>query len=174
MASIDPTVKPSNDADPEMERILEGMLESDETITARAVARKHPAIKHASSVTRSQVRKDLLARYLERQKERREWLQRAPKRSRDQIAAQLAQKDFRIAELERQVEILRVSHLAMIRTVGESGGISKLLKLYEGYRKVRSELDRLGVLPKCEIKHLEVEYEYQDSDPTETVQNGRI
>lgn len=164
MANTDPKEKHTDDADPEMERILEAMLEADETITARAVSRKHSAIKHASSVTRSQVRSELLARYLERQKERREWQQRAPKRSRDQLAAQLAQKDSRIAKLERQVEILRVSHLAMIRTVGELGGISKLLKLYEGCRELRTELDRIGLLPKCEVKHFEIEYESQEND----------
>jgi hypothetical protein len=87
-----------------------------------------------------------------------------PKRSRDQIAAQLAQKDSRIADLERQVEALRISHLAMIRTVGEMGGISKLIKLYDGYREVRNELDRLAALPKCEVRTFEVECEYQDSD----------
>jgi hypothetical protein len=163
MTNIDQKVKFAKDADPEMEGILEEMLEADETITARAVARKHPAIKHASSVTRSQVRSDLMARYLERQKERREWLQRASKRSPNQLAAQLSQKDSRIAELERQVEILRASHLAMIKTVGELGGISKLLKLYEGYREVRSELDRLGLLPRCEVRTMAVEYGYQDN-----------
>lgn len=165
MAGIDQIEKVTSEGDLVMERILAEMLEADETITARAVARKHPRIKHASSVTRSQVRSDLLARYIERQKERREWQERAPKRSRDQLAAQLAQKDSRIAELERHVEALRVSHLAMIRTVGEMGGISKLLKLYDGYREVRGELDRLGLLPRCEVRTMAVEYEYQDSDP---------
>jgi hypothetical protein len=156
MNSTDLQEKRSNDADPEMERILQRMLEEDETITARAVARRHPAIKHASSITRIPYRLDLLARYQERQKQFREWNRRAPKRSRDQLAAQLAQKDSQIAELERQIEILRVSHLAMIRTVGEMGGITKLLKLYEGYREVRNELDRLGVLPHGVVKQFEL------------------
>jgi hypothetical protein len=40
----------------------------------------------------------------------------------------------------------------MIGTVGEMGGITKLLKLYEEYREVRSELDKLGVLPHGEVK----------------------
>jgi hypothetical protein len=152
MANIEPTVWSSNDADPEMERILKEMLEANETITARAVARKHPAIGHASSITRIPVRAEQLARAQEEQKQFREWQGRLPKRSRDQLAAQLAQKDVRIAELEHQVEILRASHLAMIRAVGELGGISKLLKLYEGYRDFRAELDRLGVLPRGELK----------------------
>ncbi|WP_433964313.1 hypothetical protein [Tunturiibacter gelidiferens] len=80
-----------------------------------------------------------------------------PKRSRDQFAGQLAQKDSWIAELERQVEVLRFSHLAMIRTVGELGGMGKLLKLYEGYRELRSELDKMALLPRGEVKPFELE-----------------
>lgn len=156
MNSVDQHDKIREDADPDMERILEEMLNANETITARAAARKHPRIKHASSITRIPVRSDLLVRYQERQKQFREWQRRTPKRSRDQLAAQLAQKDSRIAELERQVDILRASHLAMIRTVGEMGGITKLLKLYEGYREVRNELDRMRVLPHGEVKQFEL------------------
>jgi hypothetical protein len=137
-------------------RILEEMIEADETITARAVARKHPVLKHASSITRNLDRTSLLAKYQAQQKQFRAMRGRMPKRSRDQMAAQIAQKDSRIAELERQVEVLTVSHLAMIRTVGELGGITKLLKLYEGYRDLRSELSRLGVLPQAEIRPFEL------------------
>jgi broad specificity phosphatase PhoE len=138
--------------DSDMLRVLESMLEKDETITARAVARNHPRLKQASSITRSSSRSRLLAEYKAKQEQYRRWHARAPKRSRDQLAAQLAQKESRIAQLERQVEILCVSHIAMIRTVGELGGTSKLLKLYEGYRDVRSELQRLGLLAKGEVK----------------------
>lgn len=141
--------------DPEMARILDEMLEADETITARAVARKHPSIKHASSVTRHPSRSALLTHFQSQQVQYRTWQARMPKRSREQLALQLAQKDSRIAELEHQVEILRVHNLAMIRTVGELGGISKLLKLYDGYRDARNELDRLGVLPQVKVRRFE-------------------
>lgn len=67
MANIEEQVKGSSDADPHMEHILEEMLAADETITARSVAKKHPAIKHASSITRIPGRSDLLAQYQERQ-----------------------------------------------------------------------------------------------------------
>ncbi len=139
-----------------MARILKEMLEADETITARAVARKHPVIKHASSVTRNPSRSDLLAQFQSQQAQYRTWQARMPKRSREQLAAQLAQKDLEIADLKHKVEILRVYSLAMIRTVGESGGISKLLKLYEGYRDIRNELDRMGVLPQGEVRRFEL------------------
>lgn len=140
----------------ELVHILEAMIEADETITARAVIRKHPVLKHASSITRNPDRTSLLAKYQAQQKQFRAMLGRVPKRSHDQLAAQLAQKDTRIAELEHQVEILRSSHLAMIRTVGELGGITKLLKFYEGYRGFRAELERLGVLPHGELKPFEL------------------
>jgi hypothetical protein len=44
----------------------------------------------------------------------------------------------------------------MIRTVGELGGISKLLRLYEGYRDVRSQLDRLHAIPRGTVMPLEL------------------
>jgi len=141
-----------NDVDADMVEILKAMLENDETITARAVARKHPKLNHASSITRSETRSRLLLQYQEEQRRYRNWSKKAPKRSREQLAAQLAQKDARIAELERQVEILRVSHIAMMRTVGELGGTSKLLKLYDGVREARGELQRLGLLGTAEVK----------------------
>jgi len=94
----------------------------------------------------------MLKDYQERQKTYRRWRKRRPKSSGDQLAAQLAQKDLRVAELERQVEALRISHLAMIRAVGELGGVAKLLKMYESYRETRSELDRLHVLPRGEVR----------------------
>ena len=81
--------------DPQMERIHDDLLQGNETITALAVARKHPAIGHTSCfIHHSQfTRSELLTRYQERQKQYREWQGRAPKRSRDQLGAQLAQKD---------------------------------------------------------------------------------
>lgn len=156
MTSSEPK-KIGNDSQ-ELVRILEAMIEADETITARAVVRKHPILKHASSITRSPDRTFLLKKYQTQQKQFRAMRGQMPKRSRGQIAAQLAQKDTRIAELEREVEVLRISHLAMIKSVGELGGVSKLLKLYEVCRDVRTELDRMGMLPKCEVRTMEAEY----------------
>lgn len=141
--------------DPEMLKILQGMLENDETITARAVARKHSRIGHASSITRNSARSHLLATFQAQQSKYREWRSRGPKRSRDQLAAQLAQKDVRIAELEHQVEILRASHFAMIRIVGELGGMAKLLQLFERYNEFRAELNRLDLVPRGEVRPID-------------------
>jgi hypothetical protein len=140
--------------DPEMVRLLEEMLELDEDITARAVARKHPHIAHASSITRHSVRSDLLAKYQARQTERRAWRARLRKRSQSKTAAEMTKKDERIAELTRQVEILKASHLAMIRAVGELGGMNKWLKFYESFREVREELKGMGAMPHAEIREI--------------------
>ncbi len=140
--------------DADMLRILHDMLENDEKITARAVARKHPTLSHASSITRSASRLELLTRFQAEQKRLREWQDRLPKRSQAKLAAQLAHKDTQIADLERQVEILRLSHIFMMQAVGELGGTSKLRVLYDRYRDVRGELQRLGLLSSGELKSI--------------------
>lgn len=131
----------------EMICVLEGLLERDEDITARAVARLHPQIRHASSVTRSKTRADLLAQYQQKQKDIRSLLKRNKKRSQEKIAEDLAKKDQKIAELEKQVEVLTASHIAMIRVVGELGGMSKWLQFFESYRDIRDSLQKLGTVP---------------------------
>jgi hypothetical protein len=152
MTSFDNEQLTHSSDDGEMLQILTDMLESDETITARAVARKHPKLSHASSITRSESRSRLLEEFQGKQKQYRRISANAPRRSRDQLARQLAHKDARIGELERQIEILRCSHIAMMRAVGELGGTSKLLKMYESYREFRGELQRLGLLGSAEVK----------------------
>ncbi|WP_338334969.1 hypothetical protein [Xanthomonas euvesicatoria] len=138
--------------DPEMRRVLEDLLSRDEDITARAVARLHPQIKAASSITRSEERSRMLAQYQERQAEFRRWRGRPGKLSGDAAASALADRDVRIAELESQVALLTASHVAMIRAVGELGGFSKWAQFYESYSGSRDQLARLGALPKATVE----------------------
>jgi hypothetical protein len=142
-------IAPSNDD--EMREILETLLADDEDITARAVARLHPSINAASSITRSEPRSKLLAEYQMRQAEYRRWRARVAKRSGADTATSLADKNIRIAELESTVELLTASHLAMLRAVGELGGFSKWAKFYEPYREVRDKLAELGALPEAAV-----------------------
>lgn len=133
--------------DPEMESILQEMVERDEDITARAVARVHPRVKAASSITRNSERSALLASYQKKQEEYRGWRKRVVKRSRDSTAMNMAEKDVRIKELEQQVEILTASHVAMLRAVGELGGFTKWAQFFESYKEVRDNLAKLGAMP---------------------------
>lgn len=137
--------------DEQMREILETLLADDEDITARAVARLHPTISAASSITRSESRNRLLAEYQQRQSAYRRWRSRIAKRSGADTAASLADKDMRIAELEATVQLLTASHLAMLRAVGELGGFSKWAKFYEHHREARDRLAELGAIPAAPV-----------------------
>ncbi len=153
MATTSDKIKANDDQqDTAMIGVLERLLEQNENITARAVARLHTGISHASSITRSPARSILLAQYQEKQRYIRAHVGSIKKRSRENIAADLASKDQEIAELKRQVEILTASHVAMIRVVGEMGGMSKWLKFFESYKQIRDELQKLGAMPKTDNK----------------------
>lgn len=146
--------QPTFDSDREMRRVLEDLLSRDEDITARAVARLHPRINAASSITRSAERSHMLAQYQERQAEFRRWRGRPGKLSGAAAASALADRDMRIAELESQVALLTASHVAMIRAVGELGGFSKWAQFYESYRGSRALLAQLGALPEATVGSL--------------------
>ena len=147
----------SSSDDDQMREILETLLAEDEDITARAVARLHPSINAASSITRSESRSKLLAEYQQRQAEYRRWRGRVAKRSGADTAASLADKDIRIAELEATVQLLTASHLAMLRAVGELGGFSKWARFYEQYRDARDKLAELGAIPEAAVSPIPAE-----------------
>jgi hypothetical protein len=130
--------------DDEMEAILKLMLDNNEDITARAVIRRHTQLKAASSITRSKDRAALLAHYQEKQAELRNWQKRVTKKSKDTMAKDLAERDMRIAELERQVEILTASHVAMIRAVGELGGFTQWATFFQDYQSIRNTIGELN------------------------------
>ncbi|WP_175828804.1 hypothetical protein [Burkholderia cepacia] len=143
--------------DEPMREILDMLLADDKDITARAVARLHPSIKAASSITRSKVRSKLLSEYQQRQSEYRRWRGRVAKRSGADTAMSLADKDIRIAELEATVQLLTASHLAMLRAVGELGGFSKWAKFYEEYRDARDKLVGIGAISSATVDSLTAE-----------------
>ena len=153
----EPNETTPSSGDNQMREILETLLAENEDITARAVARLHPSINAASSITRSESRSKLLAEYQQRQSEYRRWRGRVAKRSGADTAASLADKDIRIAELEAIVQLLTSSHLAMLRAVGELGGFSKWARFYEQYRDARDKLAELGAIPEAAVSPIPAE-----------------
>lgn len=137
--------------DHEMEEILRTMLENDEDITARGVIRRYPSLSAASSITRNPARAQMLARFQARQEEFRGWRTRLAKRSKESAAMGMAEKDSRIGELERQVELLTASHVAMLRAVGELGGYAKWAKFFDSYKDIRDELTKMGAMPTAKV-----------------------
>jgi 16S rRNA G527 N7-methylase RsmG len=140
--------------DAEMNQILEELLAKDEPITARAVARLHPKLSAASSITRHPARAKLLEHYQQRQEQYRRWSGKLSKQSKAVTSVAMADKDLRIAELEKQVALLTASHVAMIRAVGEMGGFSKWAQFFADYRESRLELERLGALPLADVSQI--------------------
>jgi hypothetical protein len=145
------SLAPSDES--KMRDILEMLLEQDDNISARAVARMHPTIRSASSITRSGTRSALLSEYQSRQDEYRRWRSRVRKQSGVQVAATIADKDIKIANLESQVALLTASHLAMLRAVGELGGFGKWAAFYDQSREARQRLERLGAIPSFPAVH---------------------
>lgn len=122
--------------------VLDKMLEGDEEITHRAVIRSVPGISAVSSVTRDNFRRELVEYYQQRQKDLRSWVGRAKKTSHDDLSSQLAKKDVRIADLERQVATLTASHKALLLAVGETGGVAAWKRFFENYQDILDSLDR--------------------------------
>lgn len=131
------------DTEREMLRVLERLLAEDAEITARAVARLHPTLKAASSITRNSARSALLAQFQARQAEFRRWRSRTTKQSASDSAATLAALDRQVSDHEAAVQLLTASHVAMLRAVGELGGFAKWAQFYESYAAVRSKLEAL-------------------------------
>lgn len=134
--------------DAEMRAVLETLLAEDLEITARAVARLHPTLKAASSITRSDTRNGLLAEYRQRQLEYRKWRGRAGKTSKEDLAAALVIKDQCIAELESKVLLLTTSHVALLRAVGAIGGFAKWANFFKEQQTILRNLDKYGALPE--------------------------
>jgi len=134
-----------------MRLVLDDLLSRDEDITARAVARLHPKINAASSITRNLERSRLLTSYQQRQAEFRRWRGRPAKLAGAAAASALADRDLYISELESQVALLTSSHVALIRAVGELGGFSKWAQFYQSYRESRDRLIQLGALPEASV-----------------------
>lgn len=140
--------------DLEMREVLDDLLSRDVDITARAVARLHPRIRAASSITRSKERSHLLSQYQERQAEFRRWRGRPGKITGAAAASALADRDLHIAKLESRVAVLTASHVALIRAVGELGGFSRWAQFYDSYRDSRDRLVELGALPESTVRTL--------------------
>ena len=135
------------DSGASMLHILESLLERDVDITARAVARLHPSLKAASSITRSESRSTLVGQYRHRQNEFRRWRGRVGQRAGDQNVAALVDKQSRIEQMETMVALLTASHVALLRSLGELGGFAKWAAFYERFREARDALQKIGAIP---------------------------
>jgi hypothetical protein len=123
------------------------MLDGDEDITARAVARLHSSIRNASDFTRNVERRALLEEAQAKQQGLRNFAGKIRREGSRAAAEKLQAAEARIRELEGDEAARVASHLAMIHAVAELGGTAKLLAFYRTYADVRDRLHRQGALP---------------------------
>jgi hypothetical protein len=131
----------------ELTSVLEGMVERNEDITARAVTRLHSVLKNASDITRHPERTALLEKFHGKQIELRKFAGKVKNTGTAIAAKKLLVMEERIRELENNEAARVSSHLAMITAVCELGGTAKLLKFYKEYAGVRDNLSKQGGLP---------------------------
>ncbi|NKG33555.1 hypothetical protein [Acinetobacter junii] len=121
--------------------ILEQLLEQDEDITARTVAKLHPYFNHASSITRDADRKALVSEYQNKQTLFRKQFSDIKKKSEEHLVKQLVAKDLQIEELTRKVQVLTASHVAMYKAVGEMGGVAAWQRFFSRHQVLLNELE---------------------------------
>lgn len=78
----------------------------------------------------------------------RRFAHRVSKRSKANVAADLEQNQARIRELESQIDLLRASHRAMIRAVGEMGGMQAWMRFFAECQPLLDKLRDIGAMPE--------------------------
>lgn len=131
----------------ELKAVLEGLVERDDDVSARAVARLHSSVKDASGIIRHPERRKLLEEYQARQKELRTAMGKIRRSGATAAAAKLQATSERIRNLEDSEAARVASHVAMINVVAELGGTAKLLQFYKRFAPIRDALARDGALP---------------------------
>lgn len=131
----------------ELKAVLDGLLERNEDVTARAVARLHSCVKNASGIVRHSERQQILKQYQARQNELRKVASKLHRSGTAAAAVKLQASSERVRELEENEAARIASHLAMIHAVAEMGGTAKLQQFYKRFSNVRDALVREGSLP---------------------------
>lgn len=132
-------------------KILDDMLDAGVEVSARELARRHPTIKSASSFTRIAERRAILDRYRLDQERIQRVANSSSKQSRSSLTKQLVDKELKIEDLQRQVDLLQASHVAMLRSLGEMGGFGVWAKFFEESGPLRKKLQQMGALPHADV-----------------------
>jgi len=119
--------------DAKLRASAEQMLEGDETVTARSLARR-AGLRAASSITRDAARRALLGEFQGQQERRRAWVERAKKASTAKLHQTLAAREEQVAALTRRVQLLTASHKAILLAVDEMGGTKAWARFFTKYR----------------------------------------
>lgn len=133
--------------------ILEEMLASNTTITARAVTRQPASpFKNASDITRQVSRHALLKQFQARQKAVRDIAENVDKESVANLRLRVARLEEACASLRQSRDLLIASHKAMLLSVGEIGGMRAWVKFFPQWDQVRRSLHEMDALPNAQVE----------------------
>jgi hypothetical protein len=140
------------DKNAHLEELLEAMIAENETITARAIVRRSGDVfKHATDITRNEVRRTKFEHAVRRQETIRAAIERSSKKSRAELERLVAVKNAEIDQLQTDRALLIASHRMMILAVAEMGGFSKWKRFFDGYQATIDKLDSMGSIPTGEV-----------------------
>ncbi|RWK24910.1 hypothetical protein, partial [Mesorhizobium sp.] len=126
-----------------LEELLEAMIAEGDAITVRAVCRRSDGLfKHATDITRNEIRRGMVESAVKKQEILRTTVDRASKISRTGLERLVAMKNAEIAQLQADKELLIASHRAMILSVAEIGGFATWKRFFERYQATVDRLEK--------------------------------
>ncbi|MBB3146381.1 hypothetical protein FHS21_002796 [Phyllobacterium trifolii] len=138
-----------------LEELVEAMIADNEGITVRAVCRRSEGVfKHASDITRNEVRSKIVKVAVKKQETIRAAIDRSSKKSRAELERLVATKNAEIEQLHAEKTLLIASHRAMILSVAEMGGFPTWKRFFDRYESTVDSLEKMGSLPKVDVTSL--------------------
>lgn len=135
--------------------VLEQMLSSNVSITARAVTRESGSpFKNASDVTRHAQRRAILEEFQQRQQAIRTLAENVDQESVTNLRRKVARLEESCLALRQSRDLLIASHKAMLLAVGEVGGMRAWVKFFPQWDQVRRSLQEMDALPGAQVDFL--------------------
>lgn len=131
----------------DLQAVLETLLAEDTEITIREVARRHPALKHASAYTRNPARMALIEQARQRQRDARHISNRPLREKGAKLSEVVAKQAAEIETLCAQVRQLVAGHVGLIRAVQLAGGYAALERFWHDYRDTARTLEQMEAIP---------------------------
>ena len=112
---------------------LQTMLDTNECITVRAAVRHMKSCSQASTITRDPWRRGEVEAFQAEQKRLREMSGRWEKTSRGDLGVRAEVDQAKLEALGSENEILRAGLVALLRSVGEEGGLQRWRRFFSTY-----------------------------------------
>lgn len=139
----------------DLRKILDAMVEGDETISLNAVSRKAPHhFPYASSLSRRPPMAKLVADAKARQSAVRAHAAKLTKSGPVSIASRLQAAEARVRTLEQQNKLLVAGMRASLLAIGRIGGAAAWQEHFPTYSAAFKELNAMSAIPSATVTQL--------------------